>query len=103
MTNFISEHANEIITIISEAERQSCYSLRCEFYNMDYPSIKINGWDDKRGISVDYYMSEVDVEEWIETSSISETKERVLIDKIYNLVRQEEMRRNAVLMKMGEK
>ena len=102
MTNFIAEHANEIVLYISMAEQASSFSIRCEFYNMSYPAIKINGWDDKRGISVDYYMSGSEVEEWIKKDDEIH-KESFIVNTLYNLVRQEEMRRNAVLMKMGEK
>lgn len=103
MTNFITEHANEIVMYISKAEKGSCYRIRCEFYNMEYPAIKINGWDDKKGISVDFYMSASEVEEWITKEDDLISKETFIVSILYNLVRQEEMRRNAVLMKMGEK
>ena len=97
MTNYISEHANEILACLQEAEKVTGYSTSCNFYNISSPCLHISTWCDRNGIQSYYYMSEGMVMDWLGAEDTTD----YIVNKLYEMMKQEELRRIAVLNKIG--
>lgn len=97
MTNFISEHANEILASLQEAEKVTGYTTSCNFYNISSPCLHISTWCDRNGIQAYYYMSESMVMDWLNADNTTD----YIVNKLYEMMKQEELRRIGVLNKIG--